>query len=230
MMALIKPGPLVADIRGSVGGATFARNRGGMYVRNRTTPLNPQSLAQVGVRATLGLLANTWSAVLTQAQRDAWDDWAGQVPVPNAFGEDRFLSGINAFVAGNSLIQLAGDAIVADAPTVYQKGPTVEGSYTLTAATENITLDSIGGYVPPAAGVTALVFASAPKNPGVNFFKGPFRFVGSVDLTTAGAELPADLGASPFPFAAGQPVFLRLRIVTPDGRVGGSTVGRFLGA
>lgn len=228
-MALIKPGPLVADIRGSIGGTVFARNRGGMYVRNRTTPLNPQSLAQTAVRATLGSLSNTWTTVLTQSERDAWDEWAGQVPVPNAFGEDRYLSGINAFVAANSLLLQAGESLLTAAPTVYSKGPTIQATYVPVAATGAIPLTDVGEFDPPAAGTIVLAYASAPKNPGINFFKGPFRFVGAGTISTGVPELPLDMGTSPFPFAVGQPIFIRTRVITPDGRVGGSTVGRFLG-
>ena len=226
--ALIKPGPLVADIRGSIGGTTFARNRGGMYVRNRTTPLNPQSLAQSTVRATLGQLANNWTTVLTQAQRDAWDAWAGQVPVPNAFGEDRFLSGINAYVAGNALLSQAGESLVTTAPTVFAKGPSLNATYSLLASVDSVSLTAVGGFDPDASGVTVLSYISAPQNPGINFFKGPFRFVGAGQLSTGTPELPLAIGTSPFPFAVGQAVFVRTRVVTPDGRVGGSSVARFL--
>lgn len=227
-MALLKLGPLVADIRGSIGGTVFARNRGGAYARNRTTPLNPQSAAQVAVRAALGVLSNNWTTVLTQAQRDAWDAWAGQVPVPNAFGEDRFLSGINAYVAGNSLLSQAGAALVTDAPTVFAKGPTVVGTYAPNAALDQYVFVDINGFVPDAAGIHCNTYVSAPQNQGINFFKGPFRFAGSLLATTAGAEFPAAAVDLPFPVAAGQPLFFRTRVVTPDGRVGGSTVGRFL--
>ena len=229
-MALIKLGPLVADIRGSIGGTVFARNRGGAYARNRTTPLNPQSAAQVAVRAAFGVLSNNWTTVLTQDERDAWDAWAGQVPVPNAFGEDRFLSGINAYVAGNSLLSQAGAPLVTNAPTVFAKGPTVVGEYLIASGTDTGILTSIGGFVPAAGGVYINTYVSAPQNQGIGFFKGPFRFANSALVTDPGVDIPEGPFPLPSPVAAGQPVFIRTRIVTPDGRVGGSTVGRFLAA
>lgn len=227
--ALIKPGPIVADIRGSIGATVFARNRGGAYVRNRTTPLNPQSLSQSVVRAQFGSLSNDWSNTLTQSQRDGWDAWADAVPYSNVFGEDRFLAGINAFVAGNSLLAQAGEDLALDAPTILTKGPSIVPTIGGVGATDVLTLASIGTYDPPAAGITVLVYASPPQNAGVSFFKGPFRLVGSVNLSTGVPELPAAIGASPYPFAAGQAVFARTRVVTPDGRVGNSSVTRFLG-
>ena len=36
-------GALVADARGSVGGAVISRNAGGAYMRTRTTPTNPNT-------------------------------------------------------------------------------------------------------------------------------------------------------------------------------------------
>ena len=55
-MALIKTGPAVAVISGSVGGTVFSRNKGGAYMRNRSIPVNPQSAAQVVVRAAMAFL------------------------------------------------------------------------------------------------------------------------------------------------------------------------------
>lgn len=226
-MALIKAGALIAEIRGSVGGATFARNRGGQYVRNRSIPLNPQSPRQVEVRQEFGNLSNLWSTTLTPAQRTAWGVYAQNVPLPNALGEDRNVSGINMFSRGNSLLLDCGMALADDGPTVFTQGPSFTPTITIDASADTLTVTNLGGYLPASQGTIGLLIAqSLPVQPGVNFYKSPFRKV-------SGTEEDADTGfptAVPlaFPVAPGQAVFIRTAVVTEDGRVGVPVIQRFL--
>lgn len=70
-MARIKLGPIVTDISGSVGGATFQRNPSGIIMRSKPLPLNPATADQFGIRWKLRYLQNSWAA-LTDAQRLQW--------------------------------------------------------------------------------------------------------------------------------------------------------------
>ncbi|MCH8478817.1 MAG: hypothetical protein LAT56_12865 [Wenzhouxiangella sp.] len=226
-MALIKPGALIAEIRGSVGGATFARNRGGQYVRNRSIPLNPQSTRQVAVRQQFGNLSNLWSTTLTPTQRTAWSTYAANVPLPNALGEDRNVSGINMFSRGNALLQDTGGTLALDGPEVFTQGPSFTPTITIDAGDDELTVVDLGGYDPAASGVVGLLIAqSLPQQPGVNFYKSPFRKVSGTTIATL-AGVPEDVPLA-FPVAAGQAVFIRTAVVTADGRVGVPVIQRFL--
>lgn len=227
-MALVKLGAMIADARGSIGGTVFARNRGGAYVRNRTVPINPQSTRQTAVRALMAQLTNLWSVTLTQAQRDAWTLYADNVPLPNALGESRNVTGINMYVRANSLILDTGGTRVDDAPTQFTVGPTITPGITIDAAADTLTVADLGGYVLAGAPVNLLVSAGNPQQPGVNFYKAPFRKVGAalaVDTTNDPPYGPFPLNA---PVVAGQALFVRTATVTPDGRVGVPVVQRFL--
>jgi len=229
-MALIKLGGMIAEIRGSVGGATFARNRGGAYVRNRSVPLNPASVDQSRVRAVFGGLAQAWSAELTQTQREAWELYAANVPLPNSLGELRQVTGLNMYQRSNSLIIDTGGARLDAAPTEFTVGPSFTPTYTITPATNTITVESLGSFVPSLDGPIRVLFQmGTPQSPGVSFFKAPFRKIGGQEFVDEATDFPLDLAAA-FPFQTGQAVFLRAAPVTLDGRVGVPIVSRFLAA
>lgn len=226
-MALIKLGALAAEVRGSIGGAVFARNRGGQYVRNRSVPLNPQSVRQIGVRQEFGALANAWSNDLTEAQRTAWATYAANVPIPNSLGENRNVSGINMYTRGNSLLLDCGGAREDDGPTVFTQGPSFTPTITLNAAGDTLTVTNLGGYLPASQGEVGLLIAQGyPQQPGVNFYKSPFRKIsGTMEDADTGFPTAVPLA---FPIAPGQVVFIRTATVSVDGRVGVPVVQRFL--
>lgn len=226
-MALLKLGPMVADIRGSVGGVTFARNRGGAYARNRTAPLNPQSPRQVAVRTILAQLATAWTITLTQAQRDAWELYADNVPLPNSLGELRKVSGLAMYVRTNSLIIDTGGLRLDAAPTIFTLGNTVTPTVTISAGTDTGSVTALAGVDLLTEDVRLLFQQGTPQNQGVGFFKSPFRRW-NAGLFDAVADLPFPLGAAPHPMATGQAIFFRTACVTIDGRVGVPTVVRFL--
>ena len=227
-MALIKLGGMLAEIRGSVGGATFARNRGGAYVRNRSVPVNPQSVDQSRVRQLLADLTNRWTATLTPAQREAWKVYADNVPLQNSLGESRNVSGINMYVRGNSLLQDTAGMRVDDAPEVFTVGPTFTPTISLDPVSDTLAVDDLGGFDPASeGGIGLLIQTSTPQSPGVNFFRSPFRKVSGTIITDPVTDLPAGVPLA-FPIASGQAVFVRTASVTLDGRPGVPVVQRFL--
>ena len=79
-MARIKYSPIITSIAGSVGNATFQRNKFGNTLRTKPLPRNPASEAQYNVRQKMVTLQAAWKA-LTDAQRLQWNrflDFSGQ--------------------------------------------------------------------------------------------------------------------------------------------------------
>jgi hypothetical protein len=74
-MALIRFGNGVSEIRGSIAGTTFSRNRAGAVARNRIKPINPNTQQQADVRYLFATIAAQF-ADLNQAQKDVWTDFA----------------------------------------------------------------------------------------------------------------------------------------------------------
>lgn len=218
-MALISPS-MAGEIRGSIGGATFSRNRSGSYMRRRAVPVNPNTPRQNDARGRMTNLAILWTTTLTQDQRDAWDEYAANVPSTNKLGEAINLTGINWYVSTNSLILQAGGTRLDDAPTLFERGLSPDG---LTVSASEATQQVSFGFDDAEAwanedGGYCLVFLGLPQNASRNFFNGPFRFMDVVEGATLAAPATPQLMDVPFPIAEGQKLFVECLAVRADGR------------
>lgn len=211
---------IIAAASGSMGGTTFSRNRFGQYTRARAVPVNPQSAFQNVVRNALSQLVTSWTEVLTQAQRDAWDTYGQNVPVVDALGNSRNLAGQNWYIACNvpRIQSLLG--IVNDAPTIFDRGTFDPPSITVDATDDEIDVafDDANDWANETGGAM-FVYVSRPVNASRNFFAGPYRFAGLIagdDTTTPTSPATFDL---PFPVAAGNKVGTFVRVARADGRL-----------
>ena len=215
---------LVTQASGSVGGFTAAHNAGGLYLRARSIPVNVNSIAQQESRNALSALVTRWTGVLTPAQRAAWELYASNVPVTDALGDPRNISGLAMFVRCNQPRLRSGEAIVDDGPSIFTEA--------------NLTPIGIGTITPGAAGVATVQvtftntddWANAddgalilqlglPQSAGVNFFAGPFRWVANQSGSGIMAPSSPVTLTSPFPIATGNRVFVRGRASNDDGRL-----------
>lgn len=219
-MALIKS-TMLASISGSLAGATYARNRGGAYVRSRTVPVNPGTEFQAAVRASLGTLAARWRDTLTPAQRAAWDNYALNTPRTNALGDPINIGGIGAYIRGNVVREQAGLAYVDDGPTSF--GVPEVGEVTLTATTPSTLSVAYDASLPWADvnGAALCLYVSNGKSPALNFFKGPYRFASAVEGNAITAPTSPATPTWPYQntFSVGQRLFLRAVVVDEQGRL-----------
>jgi hypothetical protein len=209
---------IIAAASGSVGGCTYSRNRFGQYIRNRSLPVNTQTAFQQAVRNAFQQLASRWTSILTQTQRDTWDIYAANVPVIDPLGNSQNLSGINWYIAANSLRLQAATAIVDDASPIFSQADLQITSASVNSGTQLITTTYPAGQ-DWAAAVDGglLVYGSRPFSPSINFFKGPYRFA---EFIQGAAVPPASPQTSPLPFVvvSGQKVGIAYRVILPDGR------------
>lgn len=170
-MALIKPSPLVNDIRGSVGGVTFGRNSAGMFARAKVTPVNPDTPRQVDIRAKFGIATIAWRSTLNQTQRDQWNLLGTTTFFKNALGDDYNPSGIQLFIRSSVLLLLSGNPIVTT-PPVTAIVPV--GEFTII----HLIATGIQLTVRPDIGLQdpfVIQSISGPVSKGISFFKGPFQ-------------------------------------------------------
>lgn len=213
-------GPNIANASGSIAGCTFARNRGGNYVRNRTIPVNPQTPFQSTVRSAFGGLSQAWVTDLTDPQRQGWTDYANAVSVPG-FNGPIFLTGLNWFNAVNTPRLQAGLTRLDDAPT-SQTGTTLTPITNQTFDASDLEWDfDINGDDEWAntAGGHLFVYEGGPRNATRNFYKGPYNY----NSTLAGSVLTPPSGpvtvVSNLVAVAGQRTYLRVFAQTADGRM-----------
>lgn len=212
---------------GKIGSHVASHNRGGQYLRARTTPTNPRSAQQTVVRNAVRVLAPLWSSTLTDSQRDNWNVYGVNVAVRNRLGDTVFLSGIAQFIRSNVSRIQAGLSIILDAPVVFDLGEApVDFALTAGALTTSGTLTITNGSASGwnnSTGNNLLLYVSRPQNAGVNFFNGPYRlsavFPGGKTNGTYTFTLPFSAGP------VGSLLKLKARVTLPDGRLSGDAGG-----
>lgn len=172
---------------GSFRGDTSSRNRNGQYYRNRATPVQPRTAAQLNVRARLGGNAAAWRA-LTDAQRAGWTSLGLQITRTDSLGQVYTLTGFQAYCSVNNNKLAAGDAVVAAAPALVTPITLLSMTLTLTAAAFSVAYTT----TPLAAGNRLFIFVSPQKSAGVTF-NGDYRLL---QVTAAAAASPANVLAA----------------------------------
>lgn len=249
-MAIIKFSAAVGDASGKIGGIVFSRNSGGSYIREFSVPVNRRTEGQLLARQRMGALAQRFGD-LSDAYRQGWVNYGRTVGRKNAFGDQIGISGMAAYIAGNSILDSFRQtpSLVRDAPpTVMEAGPSVgfgDGTklvMTSTAGVVNYVVDSEMADEQYAVQgnneVLLQVQFSRLLGPGVRSPAGQ-SFAGLDPLQpVAGATFGVFSVASPhtvsiaggFGFATevGQAFYVRIRSVTEDGRVGPVTYRRLV--
>jgi hypothetical protein len=190
-MAKILFGVGVADARNKLGGHVFSKNRNGAYVRQKVSPSQPRTPAQLVVRASFGQFAAAWGAILTEAQRAAWTALASTNPVPDQFGNPQVLTGLQFYQRVNRNLFTIGQPRVDAAPGGTGVESLATASMVATGGAGTIAFT----FTPtPLGASTHLVVALTPPiSPGKNFVTA---FLKLVEKDTAGAlTSPQALGA-----------------------------------
>lgn len=184
----VKYSALMSDARGKLNGSVASKNRSGAYLRNKVTPVNPQTGAQQAVRNRLASFSQAWRG-LTAAQRAAWDGAVSAFANTNVFGDLVQPTGKNLYTALNSNLGNIGETAISTPPLPAEVPEPVAGTLTIDVGTgDAMTL----AFTNDSSDVTYLLFATAPLSPGVGFFKNRYRQIG----TYAGS------GGSPIDFKA----------------------------
>jgi hypothetical protein len=210
---------------GSIGGLTAARNRGGMYLRARSTTVQPVTPAQLAVRNSVKTITASWSNTLTAVQRAAWTLYAANTPVVDTLGNSIVLTGINMLVRGNTPRMQAGFAQVLDGPTTFGLPTFTPVTATVTASSSHLSLtftagddwaNEDGGYM--------LTYVSRPQSPGISFFKGPYQLTGAVAGNSVTPPTSPAVQTIPFPVVTGNHVWVRVQVARADGRLSSDQV------
>jgi len=211
-MALLKLGPVVAGVSGSIGGTVFARNRAGAYARARTKPIIPVSARRDVVQARLTSLVSWWHDTLTPAQRALWDAKGAASTLLNRLGESYTPTGMNLYIRSNALLHLAGTALVTT-PPVNIHAPALAPVLAWTTAV-GIQISSIGLFLHTFSGCVIVRHSPLHAN-GENFWKGPWGEATTFACSTL-SSLPKTIVASAL-LTANSRSFIELQVVGYDG-------------
>lgn len=175
---------LIPPSSGSIAGTVYSRNRYGQYCRNRTSPVQPRTSAQLNQRARMSTNAAAWRA-LTDAQRAGWLSLGLAITRTDSLGQVYTLNGFGAYCSVNNNKLDAGDAAVSDAPAIVTPADLATVTLTLTAAAFSIAYTA----TPLPASTRLFIFASPQRSAGV-FFNNDYRLLA---VTAAAAASPHNL-------------------------------------
>lgn len=206
---------------GSIGGTTYSHNRGGMYVRSRAIPADPNSIYQQAIRGFVAALTSAWTDTLTAAQRAAWDTYAENVLMANALGEQINIGGLAHYCRSNVPRLQAGLDRVDAGPTTYNLGEFTNPSFSEFAAggqTFDVGFDEDDAWV-DEDGAAMLIYGSRSQSPGRNYFKGPYRYADAIEGdSTTPPTTPFEV-SNPFEIVADNKTFVLARVTRADGRL-----------
>lgn len=215
------PGPVIAAASGQIGGVVASRNRYGPYLRNNSSPVNPNSATQQLVRSSMTQATQRWRDTLTAAQRESWQEYANGTPLRDVFGLTQIMSGNVMYVRVNAILIRYGETPIDDAPVTPGQGgqmvPTITGTVAagiqLTAFTPTlVTTDFI-----------QISESDGAVSQSRNFFNGPFAAFGALSAGDVALPFLMRAGAA---VAIGQRWFYRFRIILADGKVGPPAIGQ----
>lgn len=211
---------IFTQLSGAMGGIVGSHNRFGMYVRARTIPVNPNTSYQQAIRSYMAVLSTRWQDTLTPAQRSLWEVYGDNVPVINRLGDTIYLTGLNHFCRSNVPRLIEAFAPVDDGPTDFVLPSFTAPTIAFLEATDQIqiTFNNADDWA-NETGAVMQAYVSRPVAPTINYFKGPYRYAGSIlGNDTVPPTSPATI-ALPFPAVAGQKLFARIQVFRKDGRL-----------
>lgn len=185
-MALVRPGGLLGGISGRVGNIVGARNAAGDYIRAGTVPTTSTTSYALAQKARFAQASQAWQS-LTDAQRQAWNEWAPQQTALNRIGQtitqkgSVMYTGIYARMAGAGLTPITAPPIVpAPAPISISSfsADIGAGDFEIVFATS-----------PLPANVRLYYRACVVNSVGVNFVNNYLRFIGT---SASAATTPQD--------------------------------------
>lgn len=181
-MAKIKYSALVSDMRNSLNGSTLSKNRYGNYIRNKVTPVNPQTSFQQSARQILGNLSSSFRE-LTLSQIRAWNNAGQDFPFTDIFGDIKHLTGQTLFVKLNANLEKVGSPRISVPPlpvgfpeisitdSTFEIGQTGAVTGTLELSSESIP----DGY-------ELIVYGTPGISRARSFVKNRFRFLGKFEV------------------------------------------------
>ena len=101
-MALYKFG-ITGELRGSIGGITFSRNKFGAVIRSKTKNNFVKPLLKMEMISFFSYFSNYWKTQLAYIYKHNWDLYAADTPMLNSLKETYYMSGMNAFIRCNTI-------------------------------------------------------------------------------------------------------------------------------
>lgn len=216
-MAIVKFGPTVIGIRGTIGGMTFSGNKSGSFIKAWRKPVTQKSGIAQKLKSDMSRYGPIWSS-LDPSLQAAWNALAASPPELdfNSLGIQYWLNGFQWFVRINQRRASQGLAVTTAVPT----SPALSGlpSFSITASSGDpaaIALTWPSGYFP--SGHYPYIFFTAYGTTGLT--KEPHGFIliwSLIERPDTGIDISNFVAARFGNVPAGFTVFCRVHRITYD--------------
>lgn len=210
-MAIITCTAPVGEIRGSIGGVTFSRNKMGTFAKARKKPRVPFSTPRVFSSSLLSFYATTWGYILTAPQRADWNTLADNTVWVNRLGENYSPTGLNLYVRSNTLLGQASRTTQPVAPAAADEA--VQDFVLDYDAGTGIRITDFDTLASPPVG-SLICWTSGPIPLSVFAWYGPWTFLRTDLIATLGAP---ETWIADVDCVALRRYFFRFRIIRDDG-------------
>jgi len=174
-MALIRPGGLVGQISGRLGGDVYSHNRYGQYVRAGSNPVTSTTSYALAAKARMTSVTQGWQS-RTAAQKLAWNAWATTNPTINRLGESIHLTGHAAYVGINTRLLSCGVVQITTPP--IEAAPAPLATLSLAADIGPGVFEFAYTTTPLAAADYLWINACVLDSTGINYVENYLRLVG----------------------------------------------------
>lgn len=185
---------------GAIGASVYSHNRFGAYIRSRSIPVNPNSTAQALIRASMLAAQAAWQD-LAEVNRALWEGYADSVSWKNRFGDTVKLTDQQHFLRVAALARYVGLGANFDNPPSEMRLPAPDETVTASAPAGGpavaIAFGAATDAWKAAAGNYLLVFIGRERGPKVNYYGGPYRYMGKVQGASTPPTSPQSMN-SPF--------------------------------
>jgi hypothetical protein len=163
--------------------------RNGLASRALVIPSNPQSDAQLRVRAFLASVTSKWGGELTQAERDAWTAEAVQHNSRARMGQSGPLTGLQLFAKINCALLVIGGDVITTPPAKAVFDPLPVTGLVITNTADVIALKLTAATAPPDG---TMLWGAKPCSAGISKSPGVVLLgtlgspsSGAIDITSA---------------------------------------------
>lgn len=212
-MAIFRPGPLVGSISGNLGAVNFRVTKGSPTIAMRSTKSRIRTAKTMLVAGGVERAAPEWAG-LTDAQRQAWSDYARFLNRSNRLGISRSYTGRQAQTA----FMLAkspywrGSSYVA-VPPLYGRTPTpsISSCAWSESGSQTITFDFLGAIYS-----SLYLFGQHHYQYGPRAAAGCLDYFGNVPLTANPLDVTTTLSNFGIEIYEGEQIRLRTYLIAHD--------------
>lgn len=133
-------GAIITDVRGSIGGQTYSKNRYGKFVCNKYSPTNMRTAAQQLNRRLLAQSVYSWRN-LSEHERLSWNSAAMYLKGYNCFGDSFSYTAYQCYIKCNTIyLYLHGDSLTS-CPAIFRPSPLKTFSFTINLESQLFMFD-----------------------------------------------------------------------------------------